>query len=366
MGRTPHSVAAMNRMIDLRSDTVTRPTEAMRRAMSEAEVGDDVFEEDPTAIRLERRVAEMLGFEAALFMPTGVMANEVAIRLWTRPGDEVLCDAHSHVVDYELSGMAALSGVIPRALETARGHVTAGQVAASTRPRSYYRSEITLLVLENTHNLAGGTVATVKEMQESIDAAHQIGLKVHVDGARLWNAAVALGVSPAELVRGADSAMVTLSKGLCAPVGSILCSSLEATQRARRVRKQFGGGMRQIGHLAAAGILAVETMVQRLAEDHEKARRLATLAGEASGARVVPPQTNILFVHFDAPVAQILGTELEKEGIRASVMGERALRFVTHKDVTLEDCETAGRRLVMASKALQTNALSAPGTMTKL
>jgi len=342
----------MNRIIDLRSDTVTRPTEAMRKAMAEAEVGDDVFEEDPTARRLEERVAAMLGFEAALFMPTGVMANEVAIRLWTRPGDEVLCDAHSHIVDYELSGMAALSGVIPRTVVTERGHVTAGQVAASTRPAAYYRSEITLLVLENTHNLAGGTVATAEDMQASIEAAHRVGLKVHVDGARLWNAATALGVSPAELVRGADSTMVTLSKGLCAPVGSILCSSREATLRARRVRKQFGGGMRQIGHLAAAGIIAVETMVARLAEDHEKARRLAALAREASGARVVTPETNILFVHFETPVAQVLGARLEEQGVRASVMGERALRFVSHKDVTLEECEAAGRSLVKASKSL--------------
>jgi threonine aldolase len=342
----------MKRIIDLRSDTVTRPTEAMRKAMAEAEVGDDVFEEDKTAIRLERQVAAMLGFEAALFMPTGVMANEVAIRLWTRPGDEVLCDAHSHVVEYELSGMAALSGVIPRTVETERGHVTAEHVVASTRPRSYYRSEITLLVLENTHNLAGGTVTRAEDMRESIHAAHQIGLKVHVDGARLWNAAVALGAAPAELVRGADSAMVTLSKGLCAPVGSILCSNREAIERARRIRKQFGGGMRQIGHLAAAGIIAVETMVARLAEDHEKARRLATLAREASGARVVPPETNILFVHFDTPVAQRLGARLEKDGIKASVMGEKSLRFVSHKDVTLGDCEAAGRGLVVASKAM--------------
>jgi len=342
----------MNRIIDLRSDTVTQPTAAMRKAMAEAEVGDDVFEEDPTVIRLEQRVASMLGFEAALFMPTGVMANEVAIRLWTRPGDEVLCDAHSHVVDYELSGMAALSGVIPRTVSTERGHVSAREVKASARPRSYYRSEITLLVLENTHNLAGGTVTTASDMQESITAAHEIGLKVHVDGARLWNAAIALGSPPADLVRGADSAMVTLSKGLCAPVGSILCSSREAVGRARRVRKQFGGGMRQIGHLAAAGLVAVDTMVARLAEDHEKARGLAAIVSEAKGARVVAPQTNILFVHFENPIAQELGDRLEREGIKASVMGRSSLRFVTHKDVTPEDCETAGRGLVTASKAI--------------
>ncbi len=319
--------------------------------MAEAEVGDDVFGEDPTAVRLEERVAAMLGFEAGIFMPSGVMANEVAIRLWTRPGDEVLCDAHSHVVDYELSGMAALSGVLPRTVVTARGHVTAQDVATARRPRSYYRSEVTLLVLENTHNLAGGTVATAVDMRASITMAHDIGLKVHVDGARLWNAAVALECDLKDLVLGADSAMVTLSKGLCAPVGSILCADRAAIKGARRIRKQFGGGMRQIGHLAAAGLVGVETMVSRLAEDHEKARRLARIASGARGASVVHPETNILFVHFDAPSAQRLGDHLEGQGIRASVMSESALRFVTHRDVTLEDCELAGSALVEASRA---------------
>lgn len=342
----------MNRNIDLRSDTVTRPTDAMRKAMAAAEVGDDVFGEDPTAARLQERVASMLGFEAALFMPSGVMANEVAIRLWTRPGDEVLCDAHAHVVDYELSGMAALSGVIPRTVTTERGHVTAKDVAGARRPRSYFRSEITLLVLENTHNLAGGTVANATDMQASAAAARDQGLKVHVDGARLWNAAVALECEPAQLVRGADSAMVTLSKGLCAPVGSILCADHESIERARRIRKQFGGGMRQIGHMAAAGLVAVETMVSRLAEDHEKARRLAGLAADARGARVIPPETNILFVHFDAPKAQALADHLQAAGIKASVMGDSALRLVTHRDVSLADCEAAGGALIEASKII--------------
>lgn len=342
----------MNRIIDLRSDTVTRPTAAMRTAMAEAEVGDDVFGEDKTAIDLERRVASLLGFEAGLFMPTGVMANEVAIRLWTRPGDEVLCDAHSHIVDYELSGMAALSGVIPRTVATERGHVTAEAIAASSRPQSYYRSEITLLVLENTHNLAGGMVAGATDMEASIAAAHGLGLKVHVDGARLWNAAVALGCAPSDLVRGADSAMVTLSKGLCAPVGSILCADSASIERARRIRKQFGGGMRQIGHLAAAGLVAVSTMVSRLAEDHAAARQLGALARGARGARVIEPETNILFVHFDSPIAQLLADRLLGAGIRVSVMGNSALRFVTHRDVTLEECVVAGTTLVAASTAL--------------
>jgi threonine aldolase len=188
-------------------------------------------------------------------------------------------------------------------------------------------------------------------MQASIAAAHEIGLKVHVDGARLWNAAVALGCEPEVLVRGADSAMVTLSKGLCAPVGSILCSDRESIERARRIRKQLGGGMRQIGHLAAAGLVAVQTMVSRLAEDHAKARRLAELAEHARGARVIPPETNILFVHFDTPRAQAFADRLHVEGIQASVMGDSALRFVTHKDVSCEDCEAAGAALIEASKA---------------
>ena len=340
----------MNRIIDLRSDTVTRPTDAMRKAMAEAEVGDDVFGEDPTAVRLQEQVASMLGFDAALFMPSGVMGNEVAVRLWTRPGDEVLCDAHSHVVDYELSGMAALSGVIPRTVVTERGHVTAKDVAAAKRPKAYYRSEVSLLVLENTHNLAGGTVATAADMQASIEAARDLNLRVHVDGARLWNAAVALGCPPADLVRGADSAMVTLSKGLCAPVGSLLCASRDAIEKARRIRKQFGGGMRQIGHLAAAGLVAVETMVFRLAEDHEKARRLAALAMRARGARVKTPETNILFVDFEEPVAESLTARLRSEGVLASAMGVSSLRFVTHRDVSLADCESAGTLLIKASQ----------------
>ena len=207
-------------------------------------------------------------------------------------------------------------------------------------------------VVENTHNLAGGTVTSPGDMGASIAAARSLGLRVHVDGARLWNAAVALGCEPAELVRGADSAMVTLSKGLCAPVGSILCSDRESIERARRIRKQFGGGMRQIGHLAAAGLIAVETMVSRLAEDHQKARRLAELARSAPGARVVPPETNILFVHFDAPKAQALADHLQAANIQASVMGDSSLRFVTHKDVTLVDCEAAGTALIEASKAI--------------
>lgn len=341
----------MNRIIDLRSDTVTRPTDVMRKAMAEAEVGDDVFGEDPTAARLQERVASMLGFEAGLFMPSGVMANEVAIRLWTRPGDEVLCDAHSHIVDYELSGMAVLSGVIPRTVTTARGHVTESDIRASKRPKTYFRSEITLLVLENTHNLSGGTVTTPADMQASIGAARDLDLKVHVDGARLWNAAVALGCELRELVRGADSAMVTLSKGLCAPVGSILCAGRDSIERARRIRKQLGGGMRQIGHLAAAGLVAVETMVSRLTEDHAKARRLAEMAASAAGARVIHPETNILFVHFDSPKAQRLADRLQAAHIQVSVMGDSALRFVTHKDVSLSDCEAAGAALIAASKA---------------
>jgi threonine aldolase len=207
-------------VIDLRSDTVTRPTDAMRRAMATAEVGDDVYGEDPTVNRLQEAAARRLGFEAALWVPSGVMGNEIAIRLLTRPGQEVLAEERSHVVQFELAGMAALSGVMPRTVAAEEGLLTPEIVRAALPPRAYYRSEVGVVVVENTHNLAGGTVYTVERMQALVAACRELKLPVHLDGARLWNAAVALGVDPAELARGADTVMVTLSKGLCAPAGS--------------------------------------------------------------------------------------------------------------------------------------------------
>ena len=213
--------------IDLRSDTVTRPTPEMRQAMAGAEVGDDVYGEDPTVNRLEARAAEILGMEAALFVPSGTMGNAIAIRILTRRGDEVLVERRSHVVRYELSGMSVLSGVMPRMADAPGGHLTPEHVRAAVAPRAYYKSDVSLVVLENTHNLGGGTVQRVEEVQAVVAAARECGFRVHVDGARIWNAAVALGVPPSALVKGVDTVMACLSKGLCAPVGSILASSRE-------------------------------------------------------------------------------------------------------------------------------------------
>jgi len=239
-------------VIDLRSDTMTKPTPAMRQAMAGAEVGDDFYAEDPTVNRLQEQAARLLGFEAALFVPSGTMGNEIALALLTSPGQLVLTDERSHVIEYELAGMAAHSGVMPRVLRTEDGKLTPEMLRAAHKPPAANRPGIGLVVLENTHNLAGGIVTTVAEMQASIATAHELGWRVHVDGARLWNAAVALGVEPKALVRNADTLMVTLSKGLCCPVGSLLLGSAELMVRARRQRQLFGGGMRQAGILAAA------------------------------------------------------------------------------------------------------------------
>jgi threonine aldolase len=328
-------------VIDLRSDTVTRPTRAMREAMAGAEVGDDVYGEDPTVNRLQERAAQLLGFEAALWMPTGTMANEVAIRILTRPGQEVLVDDRSHVVRHELSGMAVLSGVLPRALSTPNGKLTPELVRQAAGPRAYFRAEVGLVVLENTHNLAGGVVSGVAEIRGLLAACRECGFNVHIDGARLWNAAVALGVPPRELAAGADTLMVALSKGLCAPAGSLLLASRPRIEEARRVRKQLGGGMRQVGVLAAAGLVALDTQLPRLAEDHANARLLAAALAGRPGVRVAPVETNIVVAELQGRTAAELAAALAAEGVRASVMDTQTLRLVTHADVSRAECEAA-------------------------
>ncbi|MGE0455484.1 MAG: low specificity L-threonine aldolase [Vicinamibacteria bacterium] len=333
------------RPIDLRSDTVTRPTAAMRRAMAEAEVGDDVYGEDPTVNRLEEVAAERLGFEASLFLPSGTMGNAIGIRLLTEPGEEVLADERSHVIQYELAGMAVLSGVMPRVVRTEDGKLTPALIQASLRPSAYYRSDLAAVVLENTHNLAGGSLMSVEEMRAAIDAAHEARLGVHVDGARLWNAAVALDVAPERLVEGADTVMVDLSKGLGCPVGGLIASSRERIGRARRLRKLLGGGMRQVGVLAAAGLVALDTMVERLAEDHAHARLLAQSLAGCAGVRVRPAPTNIVVASLDARDAAAVAAELRERGVLASPMDARTLRLVTHYDVSRADCERAATAL---------------------
>lgn len=335
--------------IDLRSDTVTRPTAEMRRAMAEAEVGDDVYGEDPTVNRLQEAVAELLGHEAALFMPSGTMANEVAVQLLTRRGDEVLVEERSHVVRYELAGMAALAGVGVHAVRSEDGHLTPELVRAARRPAAYYRSDLTLAVVENTHNLAGGTVCDVERFRAVVAACREAGLRVHLDGARLWNAAVALGVPPRELASGVDTVMVAMSKGLCAPVGSLLAGSRDRVEEARRLRKQLGGGMRQAGVLAAAGLVGLG-MLDRLAEDHAKAATIREALRGASGATVAPGTTNIVVAHLSQD-AVALASRLAARGILVSAMDGRTLRCVTHHDVTAEECARAADAIALELRA---------------
>jgi threonine aldolase len=334
--------------IDLRSDTVTKPTPAMRQAMAEADVGDDVYAEDPTVNRLQELAAARLGFEAALFVPSGTMGNAIAVRLLTRPGQEVLADERTHVVNYELAGMATLSGVIARTLRLPDGLMTAEAIRGAARPPAYYRSDLSLVVLENTQNLAGGLVQDVAATRAAIAAARELGLRVHIDGARVWNAAVALRVAPRELLAGADTAMVDLSKGLCAPVGALLVGSRELMVEGRRVRKQLGGGMRQAGVIAAAGIVALERMVDRLAEDHANAQGLGRALQQVRGAAVAPVETNIVVALLEGRTAPDAVAALRAHGILATAMDQRTLRLTTHHDVSAADCARAAEILPRA------------------
>jgi threonine aldolase len=264
----------------------------------------------------------------------------------TEPGQEIVADERSHVIQYELASMAVISGVIPRAVRTEDGRLTPEAIRGALKPKAYYRSDQTAVVLENTHNLGGGTVYSVDEMRACIGAARDAGLSVHVDGARIWNAAVALGVGPAELLAGADTVMVCLSKGLCAPVGSLIAGSGARIERARRVRKQLGGGMRQAGVLAAAGIVALETMVTRLAFDHANARLLADALAGCPGVRVVPVRTNIVVAALEGRSAPEVTAAVAARGVLASAMDASTLRLVTHNDVSRADCERAAAALV--------------------
>ncbi len=329
-------------MIDLRSDTVTKPTPGMRRAMAEAEVGDDVYGEDPTVNRLQERAAELLGFEAALFVPSGTMGNQGAIAVHTRPGQEVILEAQSHIYNVEMATMARFSGVQPRVLVGDRGVITAEQVRAAIRPKLYYLAHTGLVCLENTHNAAGGRIFPLSVAREILEVAHAHGIPVHLDGARIFNAAVALGLPASELARGFDSVMFCLSKGLGAPVGSMLCGSREFIEEARRVRKALGGGMRQAGILAAAGLYALEHHIDRLSEDHENARILAEGLSEIPCLSVTPPETNIVLVEIRrGPTAAELAERLRKRGVLVAPAGAgteaRKLRLVTHLDVTRQD-----------------------------
>ena len=329
-------------MIDLRSDTVTMPTAAMRAAMARARVGDDVYGEDPTTRELEDRAAELLGTEAALFVPSGTMGNQIAIACHTRPGQEVIVEASSHIYNVEMATMARFSGVQPRAILGGRGVFAAAQVAAAIHPDLYYLAPTGLVCLENTHNAAGGRVWPLPFAREILELAHSRGIPVHLDGARIFNAQVATGIPARELAKGFDSVMFCLSKGLGCPVGSLLCGSRDFIAEARRVRKAMGGGMRQTGILAAAGLYALTHHIDRLAEDHENARLLAEGLSEIPGLSVWPQETNIVVFEIEqGPSAQELCARLKGKGVLCSPAAAgtdpKRIRMVTHLGITRED-----------------------------
>ena len=332
----------MHEYADLRSDTVTKPTPEMRRAMAEAEVGDDVLGDDPTIIRLEEMAARKLGKEAGLFVPSGSMGNNIAINVHTQPGDEVLLDWDAHSLCYEVGGPAALSGVQTRQFHSERGVPDVSFIEAAIRTRTLHSPGTSLLVLENTHNRAGGAIIPLAVHRELYALTQNLGITLHLDGARIFNAAAATGIPASEYAAQADSISFCLSKGLGCPVGSVLCGTGEFVHQARRVRKLFGGGMRQAGVLAAAGIVALETMVDRLSEDHVKAaalaRGIAGLPGICVDADSV--QTNMVYFDTAGPAADFV-ERLAAKKVRCLPTAPRRIRLVTHNDVDSEDIDRA-------------------------
>ncbi len=325
----------------------------MRAAMAAAEVGDDVYREDPTINRLEQRAAEIFGKEAALFVPTGTMGNTIGIKIHTNHGEEVACDSRSHIVDWELSMMAWFAGCIPRAIPTSDGILTWKQIEAALRPKGANNAPTTLIALENTHNMSGGTVYPVPAIDEICTEAHQRGLKVHVDGARIFNASVAIGESVSRIIREADSVMFCLSKALGAPVGSLLVGSAEAMGRGRLYRKRLGGGMRQAGVLAAAGLIALEESPSRLHEDHANAHFLAQRLAQVPRIAIDPSAVRTNIVIFDISALGIatpaFGERLKSQGVLANGINPTHMRMVTHMDVSRADCERAAEVVVFAA-----------------
>ena len=335
----------MAAVIDLRSDTVTLPTQRMKEAMFNAELGDDVFEEDPTVNRLQRLAADMLGKEAGLFVASGTMSNLVAVLTHCRRGDEMIVGDEAHMFYYEVGSSSALASVHVRTIPNRRGALDPSQVEGAIRDDNVHFPRTRLVALENTHNRHGGIALTVEQTDAVVAVARKHGVRVHMDGARLFNAAVALGVPARRLVEGCDSAGVCLSKGLCAPVGSVLVGSKEFIDEARRSRKMVGGGMRQAGVLAAAGIVALTEMVERLAEDHANARTLAEGLATLPGAKVdlTAVQTNIVVVDVvraDMTGAQFIARMAEL-GVRTIGFGGNLVRMVTHHGVSTGDVERA-------------------------
>ena len=331
--------------IDLRSDTVTRPTAAMRRAMAGAEVGDDVYGEDPTVRELERRTAELLGKEAALFVPSGTMANQIAIGIHTRPGDELLCDPTAHVYVWECGGIARLWGVTPRPIPAARGGWTAADLVGMVRPDDGHYARTRLVCLENTHNRGGGAVYPIDAVARVSAWARSHGLAIHLDGARLMNAVVASGIPAAGWGAHFDTVAICFSKGLGAPVGSALAGPAELIRAAHRLRKALGGGMRQAGVIAAAALHALDHHVDRLADDHAHAQVLAGAVEATEGLQLEsgPVETNLVWIGVDPGLgtAAAVAARLRDRGVLVSALGAQVVRACTHLDVSGEDVEAA-------------------------
>lgn len=337
-------------MIDLRSDTVTRPSTGMRQAMANAEVGDDVFGEDPSVNRLQEIAAKLLGKEEALFVPSGTMANQICIKVHTQPGDEIIMERTSHPFNSESGGLAALSGVQVNLLDGHRGMITATQIAPVIRTgEDVHHAPTRLIALENTHNRGGGSVYPLECIQEINALARERGVSMHLDGARLLNASVASGIPAPQYTQYFDSCTLCLSKGLGAPVGSVIAASADFIKRARRYRKMFGGSMRQAGILAAAGLYALEHNVERLAEDHQHAKLLAEHISPAKGMCMNPQdvETNIVFIRLDPTKARLdayaLMRGMRQRGVLALAQNPTSMRLVMHLDVTREQVEEAGR-----------------------
>jgi len=339
-------------IIDLRSDTVTRPTAGMRKAIAAAEVGDDVFDDDPTVNRLQERVAELLGKEAALFVPSGTMSNQICIRTHTQPGDELICDVSCHIYNYEAGGPAALSGVMCRTLEGDCGILDPSQLEDKIRPDNEHLVRTRLVCLENTHNRGGGKVFPLDKVQAISAWARQHGLRMHLDGARLWNAIVATGIPGHEWGKHFDSISVCFSKGLGAPVGSALAGPREFVAKARRARKLYGGGMRQVGVLAAAALYALDYHIDRLAEDHRHAQIIAQAIADTPGLRLNPPEveTNLVWFEMDPELgsAKDLMAKLQQRGVLVHAAGPHTLRACTHLDVSAAQAERAAETIRQA------------------
>ena len=336
-----------NKIIDLRSDTVTKPSPAMRRAMAEAEVGDDVYLEDPTVNRLQARAAEIFGREAGLFVPSGSMGNLTCIMAQTSRGQEVICEAGGHIYNYEMASMTALGGVLPRLIAATDGILTWDKIAPAIREKVYYRPQTTLISLENTHNMAGGTVYPTKVAEEICDRAHEAGISVHLDGARVFNAGVYLRQNVAEITRKFDSVQFCLSKGLGAPVGSMIVGSKDLIERCRVIRKMLGGGMRQVGVLAGAGLVALEEGPKLLPADHENAQILAQGLVKIPGCEIDAKKVQTNIVIFDIGKTGMASSQFverlnQRQIFTGAVDGSR-IRVVTHRDVSRADCEEAVR-----------------------